>query len=214
MKSSNLFTYILYALLAALILLAGKMVLDKRAERQRSLSTDSPQLKEQPSAPSPSESKSEGPLRSDAPINQGPVENKPTVVDKPSIEKKDPKQSKISVEEAAAKNTRAGTLPASQTKVLTAKGEAPSTPTAKKLSQPSKGRYLVVVGTFTVRENALTEMENMINAGYPNAEVLKYKEDMWRVIAMRCKTPEEASQQEGQLERHGFDAIVVDSYKK
>ena len=213
MKSSNLFTYILYVLLAALILLAGKMVLDKRAEKQRSLSTDSPQLKNQPSVPAPTGNESVKPSHSDAPINQIPDEKKPTD-NKSSNEKKDSEQSQKSKKEATSKNTQEGKSPTNQPNVLTAKGGAPSSPTAKKLSQPSKGRYLVVVGTFTVRENALTEMENMINAGYPNAEVIKYKEDMWRVIAVRCKTPEDASQQEGHLERHGFDAIVVDSYKK
>lgn len=207
MKSSSLFTYILYALLAALILLAGKMVLDKRAEMRLNRSSGNT-----PSVPVTNPINDAG-IEEDEPqsINTAPPKevgsSNKSIGDKKSLES--PKKSASN-----SQPERPTAAPPKSLNTATAKGVNTAPPPVQKLTPPSKGRYLVVVGTFTLRENALAEMENMINAGYPNAEVMKYKEDLWRVIALRCKTAEEAAQQEGDLERHGIDAIVVDGYKK
>lgn len=207
MKSSSLFTYILYALLAALILLAGKMVLDKRAEMRKEnapVTTPSFPVNNQPRDTGIETDESQ-------PINTAPPKE-PGSSNKSIGDKKSHEPPKNNTSNSQPE--RSSSVPPKSVNNTTAKGIDLAPPPVKKLNPPSKGRYLVVVGTFTLRENALTEMENMINAGYPNAEVIKYKEDLWRVIAVRCKTPEEAAQQEGDLERHGIDAMVVDGYKK
>jgi cell division protein FtsN len=207
MKSSSLFTYILYALLAALILLAGKMVLDKRAD----IRAQSDPVNVSP-APVTNTGKAGGIEEEEhQPINTSPsreVGSSNKSID--DQKKPEPPNGSIS----NSKPERPTAAPPKSINTATAKGVNTAPPPVQKLTPPSKGRYLVVVGTFTLRENALAEMENMINAGYSNAEVMKYKEDLWRVIALRCKTAEEAAQQEGDLERHGIDAIVVDGYKK
>ena len=57
-------------------------------------------------------------------------------------------------------------------------------------------------------------MEKFVKMGYREAEVMKYKNNLWRVVVKRCKTRTEAVKYETDLARNGMDAMVVDSYKK
>jgi cell division septation protein DedD len=86
---------------------------------------------------------------------------------------------------------------------------------AKQSIAPSNnGRYLVVVGAFSQIENARSEMEKLVKMGYQDAEVIKYKNDLWRLIAKRCSNRTDAQKYEGDLERHGVDAMIVDGFAK
>jgi hypothetical protein len=71
------------------------------------------------------------------------------------------------------------------------------------------GRYLVVTGSFTVRENALDEMETLIQRGYVNAEVRKFKTDFSAVVALRTNDRKKASAEVAKLKRTGFPGAYI-----
>lgn len=216
MKSNNLFTYLLYALLGLLVLAAGYLALEKNKrdsqiaeERKKDYEQLNQTIKEYGYADT-TQSGTSGYVGENTPK---------TTVDKNGIEQ-DP---------APVTDKKSATQPATTSKTTTPTA-APSQPaqtstggnqlvakggTAPKQVAPStSGRYYLVVGAFGSIENARSEMERFIKMGYRDAEVVKYKKDLWRVIAKRYKTRAEAEKFEGELERSGIDAMVVDSYKK
>jgi cell division protein FtsN len=215
MRSNNFFTYLLYALLGLLVLAAGYLALDKSkkdAQIAEELKKDYEQLNQT--------------IKENGYVDNTQT-NSSTYVGE--SDKTKPTADKNGIEDGATTKTSKPT--ASATKSTTASATKPIAPTAKpapptqlvakggavpkqKAVPTNSGRYHLVVGAFSQVENARIEMERFVKMGYRDAEVVKYKTDLWRVVAKRCKSRAEAEKYEGDLARNGIDAMVVDSYKK
>ncbi len=229
MKSNNVFTYLLYALLGVLLLSVGYLALEKRKEAARKaeeLRKDSEQLER-----SMSDLNSVGDTTTTGESAYvGETAGKKTTANNSGIE-----DEPVATKPSATKTTAPTTKPAPTTAakpVATTPKTGTTTPTVvadpKKLVAKSgsvtgskqsiapsnNGRFLVVVGAFSQIENARTEMEKFVKMGYQDAEVVKYKTDLWRVVAKRCSKRTDAAKYEGDLERHGVDAMVVDGLAK
>lgn len=201
MRSNNFFTYLLYALLGVLVLAAGYLALDRSKERAQvaeELKKDYEQLNQT--------IKENGYVDTTGGTSStyvGESDKTKTTVDKNGIETAPATKSTTTTAKPAVENTKG-------TSKLVAKGGT----TPKQTAPSNTGRYHLVVGAFGQIDNARTEMERFVKMGYRNAEVVKYKTDLWRVIAKRCKTRSEAEKYEGDMARQGIDVMIVDSYKK
>lgn len=223
MKSNNVFTYLLYALLGVLLLSVGYLALEKRKEAARKaeeLRKDSEQLERSMSdlnsvgdTTTTGESAYVGETAgTKTTANNSGIEDEP-VATKPSATKT---TAPTTATKPVATTPKTGTTTptvVADPKKLVAKGG--SVTGAKQSIAPSNnGRFLVVVGAFSQIENARTEMEKFVKMGYQDAEVVKYKKDLWRLVAKRCSKRSDAAKYEGDLERHGVDAMVVDGFAK
>lgn len=218
MKSNNLFTYLLYALLGLLVLAAGYLALEKSKrdsqiaeERKKDYEQLNQTIKEYGYADTTQSGSSGyvGENTSGSTADKNGIEREPTS----ATDKKTATQKPANTTATPAKTTT--TAPSQPAKTSTGSQLVAKGGTAPKQVAPSTaGRYHLVVGAFGSIENARTEMERFVKMGFRDAEVVKYKTDLWRVIAKRYKTRKEAEQFEGELERSGIDAMVVDSYKK
>ncbi len=232
MKSNNLFNYVVYGILGVLFLGVAYYALDQRKEQARKeeeMRRDREQLEK-----SLSNMNNVGDTTSTAGqstyVGEGtagtktvPSTAKPAA-NKDGIEDDATPAKPVTNVPAGTKPTTASTTatppktavapqPVTDPKKLVAKTPTPNT--SKQSIAPSiSGRYLVVVGAFSQIENARTEMEKFVKLGYQDAEVVKYKENLWRVVAKRCSKRTDAEKYEGDLERHGVDAMIVDSTKK
>ena len=229
MRSNNTFTYLLSGLLGVLILAAGYLALERRKEDARKaeeLRRDQEQLERTLSSMSDvnSDTTSGSAYVSESgKANKNGIEGDDTPT-KPAAKTTTTAKTPATVPAATTAKTPAATAPktlAPATKTatttpkstLTAKGG--TTLLAAQNSAPVKsGRYLVVTGAFSLVENARGEMEKLVKMGYRDAEVIKYKTNLWRVVAARSNKTSEAGEYERDLERQGIDAMFVDSYKK
>lgn len=231
MKSNNVFTYLLYALLGVLLLSVGYLALEKRKEAARKaeeLRKDSEQLERSMSdlssvgdtTTSTSNSAYVGETSGKKPTaNSNGIEDEPTGAKPTTAAATKPttatatKPTTATATKPAPTTPKPGTTVVADPKKLVAKGGTVAG--AKQSIAPSNnGRYLVVVGAFSQIENARTEMEKFVKMGYQDAEVIKYKTDLWRLVAKRCSSRADAQKYEGDLERHGVDAMIVDGQAK
>lgn len=228
MKSNNVFTYLLYALLGVLLLSVGYLALEKRKESARKaeeLRKDSEQLERSMSdlnsvgdtttsttgSAYVGETSGKKPTANSNGIEDEPTAAKPATTTKPTTAAAT--KPTTTTAKPAPTTPKTGTTVVSDPKKLVAKGGTVAG--AKQSIAPSNnGRYLVVVGAFSQIENARSEMENLVKMGYQDAEVIKYKNDLWRLIAKRCSNRTDAQKYEGDLERHGVDAMIVDGFAK
>ena len=214
MKSNNLFTYLLYALLGLLVLAAGYLALEKSKrdaqiaeERKRDYEQLNQTIKEYGYADT-TQSGSSGYVGENTPkstADKNGIEQEPAA----AADKKTATQTPSAT---TTPKTTTATQPAKTTTGSTLVAKGGTTP--KQVAPSTSGRYHLVVGAFGSIENARSEMERFVKMGFRDAEVVKYKKDLWRVIAKRYKSRTEAEKFEGELERSGIDAMVVDSYKK
>ncbi len=75
---------------------------------------------------------------------------------------------------------------------------------------PGAGRWAVRAGTFEYMEGARRRLEEVIKAGYPNAEISKTKEGKAAVVVFRSNNKDAAIRIVDQLEEKGIDAAVFD----
>ncbi len=77
------------------------------------------------------------------------------------------------------------------------------------------GRYRVVAGSFTKLESARREMQRIIKMGYTDAEIGYYNRGKYAaVVVKRTNSLSEANRIVDDLERRGVDAAVIDKYRK
>jgi cell division protein FtsN len=238
MRSNNLFNYVVYGCLALLFMAAAYYALQQRKEqaaKEEEMRRDREQLEQSLSnmnnvgdstatsgqsayvgegtagakpAPTTKTGANKDGIEDDAapakPVTNVPSGAKTDATAKPAATKPAP---------APAPKT-ASTQPVTDPKKLVAKSGATASTSKQSVAPSNNGRFLVVVGAFSQIENARTEMEKFVKMGYQDAEVIKYKENLWRVVAKRCSKRTDADKYEGDLERHGYDAMIVDSAKK
>ena len=195
MKSNNLLTYLLYALLAALILAAGykacQMQKEKQKKAQEQAEWEATIKKLYPEGDSTATGSSYVSRDSTAPTTTTPTTTKPT-----------------SPQTGGSTTTTKPTT----TKPSTTTTDASKTTTTTKGSTTVKGvgsgKWEVRAGTFQYMEGARDQLEKVIRMGYTNAEIKKTSNGWAAVIVLRTNDKNKAIQVVDQLEKRGVDAAV------
>lgn len=228
MNTNKLLTYLLYALLAGLIAVAGyktwqtkqrsTQLAKEEAEFQQSLrdlgyvETDT----------TGSQYEGEGnPNGSSSVVITDGIEDEIPVTTTPAPQ---PKTStpKTTPQAGTSKITpQAGTSKTGTPKVSTPATPAPA-PKNTAPDEPrnldtdnSDGRYRVVAGSFTKLEGARREMERIIKMGYHDAEVGHFNRSKYAVVVVkRTNSLSEATKIVDALARKGIDAAVIDRERR
>jgi len=208
MKSNSLLTYVLYGLLGLFILAAGYYACQKQKEKKEQAAREAVELEETLQdmgyASEDSTAATGSSYTNKDSLTKSPTATKPTT--KPTI-------SKNGIENETATNTKVKTTVPSTTKPSTSLVK-PSTGSTKKgissVKGPGTGRWAVRAGTFSYMVGARRRLEEVIKAGYPNAEISKTKEGMAAVIVFRSNDKNAAINVADKLEEQGIDAAVFD----
>jgi len=208
MKSNSLLTYVLYGLLGLFILAAGYYACQKQKEKKEQAAREAVELEETLQdmgyASEDSTAATGSSYTNKDSLTKSTMATKPTT--KPTI-------SKNGIENETATNTKVKTTVPSTTKPSTSLVK-PSTGSTKKgissVKGPGTGRWAVRAGTFSYMEGARRRLEEVIKAGYPNAEISKTKEGMAAVIVFRSNDKNAAINVADKLEVQGIDAAVFD----
>lgn len=204
MRTNTIFTYALYTALTILIVLAGFKACQIKAG-------ESPTAQKE--AEVEKQLKGLGYVLPDTAQESGAV----YLDEEPRAISADPSGDSEDIKYAdpvptTPREPAAGSKPApktSPTPTVTPNIEAPTpAPTRLKPTGPT-GRYLVVTGSFTVPENARDEMETLIQRGYINAEVRKFKPGFSTVVALRTNDRRKATAETSKLKRNGFPGAYI-----
>lgn len=211
MKSNTLLTYLLYALLATLLLSLGykacqmqkekQRVAKEEAEWQETLKKLYPEgdttgngsayvSRDTATMTRASDSRSTPVTREEPKTNT--AANKPATATKPSTTATAP---------TAGSTTTPKTTTTSTTKGVTA------------VQGVGSGKWEVRAGTFSQMENARDVLEKVIQTGYTNAEIKKRSDGKATVIVLRTNDKNKATQVAGQLTKRGIEAAVAASGK-
>jgi cytoskeletal protein RodZ len=228
MNSNNLLTYLLYGLLGLFICLAGykacEMQKEKKqraaeeAELQKTLrdmgivedttsTAGSTYTNTETPAPAPSSPAAGTPGTGST---AAPSTAKPSTPTTPTTKPTTPVATKPA---PTAGNVPPKPAPAAPTKPTV----KPSTTTSKGVAAvkgPGSGRWAVRAGTFGSRENALKRLEQVIKAGYPNAEISKTSNGQFAVVVYRSNDKAAAQRVMDKLEDKDIDAAVFDRSKQ
>lgn len=210
MKSNNVLTYVLFGLLGLFILAAGYYACEKQKREKALKAQEEAELQETLREMGYAEddtTASSGSSFSPTDTSSAKTTTKPGATPPKSTVSKDGVE-----DEAAAKTTKTTTTAAPQKLSSTAK---PSTTTTTKkgvsaVKGPGSGRWAVRVGTFAYMDGARRRLEEVIKAGYPNAEISKTKDGKAAVVVFRSNDKNAAIRIADQLEEKGFDAAVFD----
>jgi cell division septation protein DedD len=203
MKTNNLLTILLYALLAALTVAVfykcNELQKQKAADERDKAAYEKTLSDYSTAQDSAAASSSFTPGASESTADAGTV-----TVSKDGIEEDNNAQTAPKVATTAKTTKPAVASKTTQPKKLTAKGG-------------SSGRYLVRAGAFKYLDNARTRLEEVIKLGFQSAEIAKMptqKGVLAFVIAKRTNNKSEAQRIMDLLEDKGIDADVVDTAKK
>lgn len=220
MKTNNLLTYLLYALLGLLIIAAGykacQMQQDKKdkaaeeAELQKTLrdmgyaNDDTTSLGSTYSGDTSTTS-----TTSSSGIERDPVTSPSTsttaTTPKPATSTTKPATPAATTSKPTATTS---TEPKTTAVTTTTKGST----AAKK--GPGTGRWAVRAGTFTQMDGARRRLEEVIRLGYTNAEISKTSSGNAAVVVFRSNDKNAAIRVVDNLEEKGVDAAVFDRNKK
>lgn len=208
MRTNTILTWLLYALLGALIIGAGykacqmkrsQALLDKEQEDLEQRNNNNltyPQADSSASAGSSYGSSADSMTSTAKP-------SATTSAARNGIEYEDPVPTTGSKTVATTtKRTEAPT-----TKVIT----TVTKPTGKTANGPvvNTGKYMVITGAFRSVENAREELETLIHMGYLNAEVKKFPDGWARVIAYRNNSRAAADTQLEKLRAKGYSSAYI-----
>jgi len=213
MKSNSLLTFVLYGLLGLFILAAGYYACQKQKEKKEQAAKDAAELEETMRdlgyASEDTIAATGSSYTSQDSLTKSTITtSKPTTTTgvKPTV-------SKNGIENETATTSKTKTTTSSSTKPSSSLVK-PSTTTAKKgitaVKGPGTGRWAVRAGTFAYMDGARRRLEEVIKAGYPNAEISKTKEGMAAVIVFRSNDKNAAINVADRLEEKGIDAAVFD----
>lgn len=199
MKSNSLLTYLLYALLAALILSAGYKACQMQKEKQL-------KAKE--------EAEWQETLKKLYPENDTTAGGSAFVNRDSATQTTGAKQGASTTgTTSGGTKTGAATPPKATTSTTPSATGAATTPkTTTKggsaVQGVGSGRWEVRAGTFQYMDGARSRLEEVIRMGYTNAEIKKTSNGWAAVIVMRTNDKNKAIQVADQLERRGVDAAV------
>lgn len=214
MKSNSLLTYVLYGLLGLFILAAGYYACQKQKEQKEQAAKEAAELEE--TLRDMGYSSEDTTAASGSSYTSKDTLTKPssTTTTKPGAKTT---VSKNGIEEETASTTK--NKPSTTTTPTTTKPSntlvKPTTSTTTKkgvasVKGPGTGRWAVRAGTFAYMDGARRRLEEVIKAGYPNAEISKTKEGKAAVIVFRSNDKDAAIRIADKLEEKGIDAAVFD----
>lgn len=210
MKTNTMLTYLLYALLTGLIVVAGYKACQMKNEEAR-LAQESKEEAFQ------KQLRDMGYLEEDTTGSQyGGDENTDQPVTTPATDDKstvttDGIEDEAPVSTTTTPKTRPVTSPPAET---TAKGSDPK-PADRVDNSVAKPRYYISAGSFTKLASARRQMEKMIQMGYENAEIGYTNGGKFAVVVVkRTNSLSEANKILDKLEAKGIDVNVVDRLRK
>jgi cell division protein FtsN len=218
MRQNNILTYLLYLLLAGLIVAAGykacQIKKDKQLEREKQEAELQKALNDMGYTSSDSTASSGSTYSDKTEQTTGSTTTgKTSTASNSGIEdEQDPTPAKSTT---TASKSATAPKPATQT-ATTAKTLAKSSAAAPKTA--SKGiaasnknaKFRVQAGSFTKMEGARHRLEEVIKAGYPNAEIGKTNNGKFAVVIVyRTNDKAEAIKVADKLEAKGIDATVM-----
>jgi len=216
MKSNSLLTYVLYGLLGAFILTAGYYACQKQKEQKELAAREAAELEETLREMGYS---SEDTTSSGSSFVESDTETKTSEETKPEAPEPKTAVSKAKTEAApvvAPKSAAPKTAAPSTSKPATTVLTPPTTtskPAVSTVSGPGSGRWAVRAGTFTIMDGARRRLEEVIKAGYPDAEISKTKDGKAAVIVYRSNDKAAAQRVVDKLDAKGIDAAVFDRNK-
>lgn len=207
MNTTKILTYLLYALLGGLILVAGYKAYQMK-NRQASLVKEAQEFDQQRSL-AYSDPDSLGTLyegdTSTVVISDGGIGDEPAAA-KPLDNAPAP------FTQSARPTEKPATPPQAETKPQI---PPPAQPPMDLDNDTRDGRYRVVAGSFTKLESARREMQRIIKMGYTDAEIGYYNRGKYAaVVVKRTNSLSEANRIVDDLESRGIDAAVIDKYRK
>ncbi len=219
MKTNSLLTYLLYALLIALISIACykacQMKKDKaekaqeEAELQKTLrdmgySSDSTASSSYTGGASDSSTYYTSPAPDANGIVDAPTTSSSNTTARPTTTttKSTPAQPSATTPSRSAPSTSTTLTKAGNSSTMTAKSGV------AKVKGPGTGKYSVRAGTFNSREGARSRLEEVIKLGYQTAEVSPTKSGKWAVVILRSNDRAKASRMVDQLVSKGIDAAL------
>lgn len=214
MKSNSLLTYVLYGLLGAFILTAGYYACQKQKEQKELAAREAAELEETLREMGYS---SEDTTSSGSSFVDSDTETNTSVETKPESPEPKTAVTKVKTEAApviAPKTTAPKTAaPATSKPATTVLTPTTTKPAVSSVSGPGSGRWAVRAGTFTIMDGARRRLEEVIKAGYPDAEISKTKDGKAAVIVYRSNDKAAAQRVVDKLDAKGIDAAVFDRNK-
>ncbi|MBN8680636.1 MAG: SPOR domain-containing protein [Chitinophagales bacterium] len=213
MRNNNLLTYVLYGLLGTFIIAAGYYAYQKQKEKKELAAREAAELEETlrdmgyASEETDSGSSHTGgdtiPVSNSKPVTpaQKPAPSTSAPTSATPSSSKDLKPVSAPAPNTAAKSAPSTTL---------APKTAPANKPAAAVKGPGSGRWAVRAGTFSVMDGARKRLEQVIKAGYPNAEISKTKDGKAAVVVYRSNDRVAAIRVADDLEDKGIDAAVFD----
>ncbi|MEO6039690.1 MAG: SPOR domain-containing protein [Saprospiraceae bacterium] len=211
MKTNSLLTYLLYALLVALISVACYKACQMKKEKAEKAQEEAELQKTLRDMGYASDSTATSTYTNGSDSSSTYTTPSPDangIVDAPTTTK----TTKPATTTTTTKSVT--TQPAKTTTLTTVK--TTSTPgaglTAKsgvsKVKGPGTGKYSVRAGTFSSKERARSQLESVIKMGYQTAEVSATKNGYWTVLIMRTNDRAKAVKMVDQLVAKGVDAAL------
>lgn len=205
MKSNSLLTYVLYGLLGLFILIAGYYACQKQKQSKERAAREAQELEET--------------LRNMGYASEDSTEIGSSYVSTDSLDKTTtPKTAteKVATPTTPTKTTTTPTTTKTTTTPTTPKTTTTTTTTKPKtaVTGPGTGRWVVRAGTFAYMDGARRRLEEVIKAGYTNAEIVKTREGKAAVVVFRSNDKNAAINVVDKLENRGIDAAVFDGSKK
>lgn len=216
MKSNSLLTYILYGLLGAFILAAGYYACQKQKEQKEQAAREAAELEEtlrdmgyasEDTTAATGSSYVSNDTLSKSGATTKPVTKPTTTVSKNGIEETTAAPSGKTVPKQTAPIAK---IPV---KTVTPSTSTPAKTLAPAVAGPGAGRWAVRAGTFAYMDGARSRLEEVIKAGYPNAEISKTKEGKAAVIVFRSNDKAAAEAIVAKLKTKGIDAAIFDRNK-
>ncbi|MCW5923202.1 MAG: hypothetical protein KIS77_12725 [Saprospiraceae bacterium] len=204
MKSNTLLTYLLYALLATLILSAGYKMCQMQKDKERKAKEEAEWQETLKKLYPEGDTTASGSSYSDYDSTRQTTATSPP----PSSNSGTPPPASTG---AATKPTTpqsttspSTTTPSTTTTIpkTTTKGGGTSVPGV------GSGQWEVRAGTFQYMDGARERLEQVIRMGYTNAEIKKTSNGWAAVVVLRTNDKNRAIQTVDQLERRGVDAAV------
>lgn len=207
MRNNNLLTYILYALLGAFIIAAGYYACQKQKEKKEQAAREAAELEE-----TLREMGYASEEETDTGSTHSGSDSIPPSAAKPVTPEKKPGSSATATPPATKdqKPTTAPAPPAKSTPSTAAAPKVSSTQPPASVKGPGSGRWAVRAGTFSVMDGARKRLEQVIKAGYPNAEISKTKDGKAAVVVYRSNDKAAATRVANDLSGKGIDAAVFD----
>lgn len=214
MKNNSLLTYVLYGLLGLILIIAGYYACQKQKESKLKKEQDEAELQQTLRDMGYAQNDTTAATGSsfvERDTSKKGATTRPTV-NKDGIEAEPAGKSTVSKSTKQAAPPAVKPLATPTTTKPVAKTITTSTP-AKGIKGPGTGRWAVRAGTFAYKEGARKRLEQVIKAGYPNAEISKTSDGKSAVVVFRSNDKTAAIRIVDKLEEKGIDAAVFDRQK-